>query len=262
MPHLSFRIRAYLHHLREAGTWHDVHSPFVFGLIEHVLRKSSLHVEFTPIERLRIELLKSDRRIHVTDLGAGPKRKSGPERFVRDIASSALKPRKQAELLFRLARYFSPAAVLELGTSFGLTTLYLARGASTGHVHTIEGCPETVAIARHHFDLLNFTNITSVQGSFSERLPQTLRAIDRLDLVFIDGHHAMIPTLKYFEQCLDFTHDNSVLIIDDIHWTPDMEAAWEAIKVHPRVTVTVDLFHMGLVFLRKEQEREHFRLRY
>ena len=41
-----------------------------------------------------------------------------------------------------------------------------------------------------------------------------------------------------------------------------MEEAWAAIKAHTKVTVTIDLFHFGLVFLRKEQQREDFVLRY
>jgi predicted O-methyltransferase YrrM len=86
--------------------------------------------------------------------------------------------------------------------------------------------------------------------------------VDALDLVFIDGHHLKDPTLDYFEQCLGKAHNDSVFILDDIHWSQGMEEAWEQVKHHPRVSVTIDLYTMGLVFLRSEQAREHFRLRY
>jgi predicted O-methyltransferase YrrM len=262
MASLSHHVRAYLHHLRTAGDRHDVHSPFVFALVENVLRKHGPDKEFADIERLRKELLRNRDLIPVTDLGAGSQRANKPERRVRDIARTALKPRRQAQMLFRLARYFKPGVVLELGTSFGISTLYLARAAKNARVHTIEGSPATAAIAQELFRSLHAKNIHSIVGSFNDRLPDLLRVIERLDLVFIDGHHTRPATLDNFGRCLEKAHNDTLFIFDDIHWSPDMEEAWEAIQAHPQVTVTIDLLHMGLVFLRKEQQREHFRLRY
>jgi len=262
MSTLFYHIRAYLRHLRQAGNRHDVHSPFVFALVVDVLRKRGSNRECSDIEQLRKGLLKRDETIHVTDLGAGSQRANTPDRKVSDIARTALKPRAQAETLFRLARYFKPRTILELGTSFGITTLYLTRAARDATVHTIEGSPAIAGIAQKNFARLNATHILPHVGSFRDRLPQVLHVIDRLDMVFIDGHHAKAPTLENFELCLTKAHNDSIFIFDDIHWSPEMEQAWEAIQAHPQVTVTIDLLHMGLVFLRKEQQREHFRLRY
>jgi len=181
---------------------------------------------------------------------------------VADIARTSLKPPKHARTLFRLVRWFQPSRVLELGTSFGISTLYLAMGAEDGTVTTIEGCPQTHRIALGHFERLKQRNIAPVLGSFKARLPQALQGIERLDLAFLDGHHAKEPTLDYFEQCLAYAHNDTVIVLDDIHWSKGMEEAWEAVKAHPRVTVTIDLYDMGLVFLRKEQAPEHFTLRY
>jgi predicted O-methyltransferase YrrM len=262
MSMLPHHARAYLRHLRKAGNRHDVHSPFVYTLILDVLRKKGSDRGCSEIEQLRTELLKRDDVIHVRDLGAGSQRSNSSERKVRDIARTALKPRAQAEMLFRLARYCKPRTMLELGTSLGITTLYLARAASDAAVHTIEGSPAVAAIAKENFTRLGASDIILHTGSFRDRLPELLHDIDRLDLVFIDGHHAKAPTLGNFEQCLVKAHNDSIFILDDIHWSPEMEEAWEAIQTHPLVTVTIDLLHMGLVFLRKEQQREHFRLRY
>lgn len=255
-------LRAYFRHLRLAGNRHDVHSPFVFSLVEKALRKRSGDPHFPDIERLRDLLLKDERTLHITDLGAGSHRSNAAERRVKDIARTALKPRRQAELLHRIVRHFQPGTVLELGTSLGLTTLYLARGTPQGRVFTIEGAPEVHAMAQHNFHAVGQRNIVPLRGSFRDRLPEVLDSMERLDLAFIDGHHAQEPCLRYFEQCLGKAHNDSVFILDDIHWSPGMEAAWEAIMAHPRVTVTIDLFKFGLVFLRTEQQREHFRLRY
>jgi predicted O-methyltransferase YrrM len=256
------QIGSYLGHLVKARNRHGVHSPFVYELISQVLRPSDALPEFDAMERLRDDLLHSEQTIRVNDLGAGSRVFDLPTRNVSDIARTALKSPRQAQVLFRLARYFEVSTVLELGTSFGITTLYLARGAANGTVHTIEGCPQTFRIAQHHFEQLKQRNIEPVLGSFRTRSPEVLHRMERLDLAFIDGHHAKEPTLDYFEQCLAKSHNDTVLVLDDIHWSRGMEEAWTTIKAHPRVTVTIDLYNMGLVFLRSEQAKEHFVLRY
>lgn len=256
------QIGSYLNHLVKARSRHGIHSPFVYRLADQVLRDTGERPGFAAIEQLREELLESDQTIRVNDLGAGSRVLQPPVRRVADMARTALKPPHYAQMLFRLARSFDPGTVLELGTSFGISTLYLAQGAENGTVFTIEGCPQTHHIALHHFDLLKQRNITPLLGSFRARLPEVLRSMDALDLVFIDGHHLKEPTLDYFEQCVVKAHNDSLFILDDIHWSRGMEEAWEEVKRHPRVTVTIDLYSMGLVFFRNEQAPQHFRLRY
>lgn len=256
------RVGSWLNHLVKARTRHGVHSPFVFDLINNVLRNAGEQPEYAAIEALRDELLDSDQTIRVNDLGVGSRKLDLPVRAVSDMARTSLKPARQAQLLFRLVRYFQPRHVLELGTSFGISTLYLAKGAEDGTVHTIEGCPQTLRIAQHNFDSLRQRNINASLGSFRSKLPEALKRMASVDLVFIDGHHAMEPTVDYFEQCLAKAHNGTVFILDDIHWSRGMEEAWEKVKAHPRVTVTIDLYDLGLVFLRMEQAPQHFKLRY
>jgi predicted O-methyltransferase YrrM len=262
MGALWHQVRAYMDHRWHAGNRHDVHSPFVYALVEQALRHRPADPGNADIEALRQRLLRDGSRIPVLDLGAGSHRHNNPERRVRDIARSALKPRRQAAQLQRIARYCKASNVLELGTSLGLTTLYLARAVPQGRVVTIEGSPSIHHLAKQHFTSLGQHNIEALNGSFEERLPDVLAGMDRLDLAFLDGHHTCEATLRYFDLCLDKAGNDSVFILDDIHWSPGMGQAWETVKQHPRVTVTVDLFHYGLVFFRREQQREHFRLRY
>lgn len=256
------RIGSYLGHLVKARTRHGVHSPFVYELVSQVLRPIDDLQEMADVEVMREDLLRSTQTIRVNDLGAGSHVFDLPVRRVADIARVSLKPPKHARMLFRLARYFQPAQVLELGTSFGISTLYLARGAEEGRVTTIEGCPQTFHIAKRHFERSRQSNIHALLGSFQRQLPEALHSMEQLDMAFLDGHHAKAPTLAYFEQCLERSHNDTVIVLDDIHWSRSMEEAWEAIKAHPRVTVTIDIYDMGLAFLRQEQAPEHFTLRY
>ncbi len=256
------RVSSWFAHLVKARNRHGVHSPFVFDLIEHVLRARPALPEHAAIEALRQDLLDSDQEITVNDLGAGSRISDKSVRRVAEMARASLKPARQAQMLQRLARMTDARQVIELGTSFGLTTLYLAQGAENGTVTTIEGCPQVQRIALHHFEQLKQRNIVPVLGSFQRTLPEALHRLGRIDLAFIDGHHAEEPTMAYFEQCLAKSHDATVIVIDDIHWSRGMEAAWARIKAHDRVTVTIDLYDLGLVFLRGGQAKEHFRLRY
>jgi predicted O-methyltransferase YrrM len=157
---------------------------------------------------------------------------------------------------------FSPEHTLELGTSLGITTLYLSLPKQQNQIITLEGCPETAALALANFRRLKRTNIELLSGEFSDTLPLALKKLPRLDLVYFDGNHRKEPTLNYFETCLPQATEDSIFIFDDIHWDPGMESAWEEIKKHHRVSLTIDLFELGLVFFRRGMVKQDFVLKY
>ncbi len=255
MKQPSFLLK-YIKYWFSAKTAHGIHSPFVFELYNEVINKKGNYYSFDKIELLRRKLLISNKEIDVTDLGTG---KSG-KRMLREIAERSAKDKKYCELLFRLAYHFKPNTILELGTSLGISTSYLASANQNAKVITIEGCPNTANEARKNFQSLGLQNIESITGNFDDVLCQL--PIADCQLVFFDGNHKKEPTLKYFSQCLESTHNDSAFIFDDIHWSDEMEEAWEEIKSHPRVSVTIDLFFLGLVFFRKEQAKENFIVRF
>ena len=260
-----YQPTAYLRYRLRSGNAHGLHSPFVYGLYTTVICQKGAFRAYGRIEWRRRKLLKSDKIITVKDFGAGSQvaGAGGTERRVSAIARHAAKPPRLAQLLFRLVNHFQPATVLELGTSLGLTTAYLAMADSRNQVVTFEGCPNTAAVALETFTRLRLRNVRLVEGNLDQTLPAALATLKKpVDFVFFDGNHRREPTLRYFEQCLANAHENSVFVLDDIHWSAEMEQAWEAIKAHPAVTVTVDLFYVGLVFFRKKQPRQDFWLRY
>lgn len=256
------QLFAYFRFWLRSGNAHGLHSPFVFGLYTSVVRHTGQYRAYAAVEERRRQLLASPARISVTDLGAGSHTGAGQQRRVADIARTAAKPRKLAQLLFRLVNYLRPATVLELGASLGLTTAYLAAADSRHRVVTFEGCPNVAAVARETFAALKLHNVEVVEGNLDATLDATLAALGSpVDFVFFDGNHRYEPTLRYFEICLAHRTDNSTFVFDDIHWSEDMERAWETIKAHPEVRLTVDLFFFGLVFFRKNQPKQHFWLR-
>ncbi|MCB0586661.1 MAG: class I SAM-dependent methyltransferase [Phaeodactylibacter sp.] len=249
----------FLQYYWRARTRYDIHSPFVFELVEKTLEDSRTFYAFPIIEGLRNLLLRDDTEVHLTDYGAGSKADGSPRRTVHSLARHTAVSPATGQLLFRLVHFIKPTTLLELGTSLGISTAYQAAAAPRSRFLTIEGCPETATLARQHFEQLNLPNVHLLTGPFREKLPEALRELQRLDYLYLDGDHRLGASLEYFEQCLPYAHSDSVFVIADIHWSNEMEKAWGAIRRHPRVSLSVDLFHIGLLFFRDEQrEREHF----
>lgn len=242
---------------------HGVHSPFVYDFIRKVLIDKRKFYAYDAIEAGRENLLKDKRVLHIEDFGAGSRLKKTNQRTISEIAHSSLKPKKFSQLLFRIINHYAPENILELGTSLGITTAYLASAKENAIVHTMEGSTEVAAIAKSNFESLGLKNIRIITGNFDDTLPAFVEEQERLDLVFVDGNHRLEPTLCYFEKILTKTTENSIIIFDDIHWSEEMEAAWATIQQHCSVTVTIDLFFIGLVFFRKENKvKQHFSIKF
>jgi predicted O-methyltransferase YrrM len=248
----------YLLYRLKAKTRHGVHSPFFYRLVDEVIYDFHAKKVYPEVESIRDELLNDDRMITVTDLGAGSHLNKNLTKRVGDIAKNALKPPKLAQLLYRLVADLQPQNIIELGTCLGTTSIYLQKAAPQAKVYTLEGCPQTAAIAKEGFDKAELTDITLITGNFDDTLSPVIDGLEKLDFVFVDGNHQKGATLKYFEWCLPKVHDDTLLIFDDIYWSEGMKEAWAQIKAHPQVTVTVDLFFIGLVYFRKGQVKEDF----
>lgn len=258
---MFFQIKSYLNFLWNSTNEHGVHSPFVFNLLTKCFYDKKPKPEYQILKNYRKSLLENKNFIEVTDFGAGSKVFKSNKRQISKIAQTAGISPKRAELLFRVTQYFQPKNILEIGTSLGLATSALALGNTNGNVITIEGCPQTGGTAKNQLNKFDCKNVESVISEFesfliSENLNSTI-----FDLIYFDGNHSKKATLTYFETLLSTINNDSVWIFDDIHWSPEMEEAWEIIKNHPKVKVTIDTFQWGFVFFRHEQEKEHFTIR-
>jgi len=256
----------YLHYLFTAsnGRGHGVHSPLVFEFITQVLTDRTAYPHYGRLEAKRRQLLRDPALLQVEDFGAGSRVHPVRNRKVKDIAASSLKPAKYASLLYRMVRHYQPATVLELGTSLGVTAAYLASALPEhGRLITCEGAPAVAAKARSVFQELDLRQIRIVEGNFDETLPALLRELKQVDFAFIDGNHREEPTLAYFHTLLGYTQSRSILVFDDIHWSAGMEAAWKKICEHPAVTLSIDLFFIGIVFLSPDiKVKQSFSIRF
>ncbi len=257
--------KKYVHYFVSAlnGKGHGVHSPFVYRFVRDVLNDKRHFYAYTHVEALRATLLNDKTMVEVQDLGAGSVSGARKKKSISMLARSSSKSPKYGQLLHRISNYFQPAVILELGTSLGISTAYLASGSPHSKLITCEGSEASAAIARKNFARLNLTNIQVKDGHFDHILPGLLQQHPILDLVFIDGNHRKEPTLRYFEMMKPNLNQDSVLIFDDIHWSAEMEAAWETIKADPMVTCTIELFFIGLVFFKPDfKVPQHFIIRF
>jgi predicted O-methyltransferase YrrM len=256
-----FSLFQYFLYLLKAGNQHGLHSPFVYDLYSKVISDEKSYYAYEVVESLRAKLLLSDETIVTKDFGTGqgayPQTKK-----ISFIARRFATKKRYGQLLFRLINYFQPTCVLELGTSLGLATAYMASACRSATVYSLEGCDETAAAASKNLNRIKLNNVTVVTGEFDQTLPSVLYNIPPPDFIFLDGNHRYEATLKYFELCMQKVKPTTVMVFDDIHWSKDMVQAWNKIKSDKRVTVSVDLFRFGLVFFHGGQAKEDFTLRY
>jgi predicted O-methyltransferase YrrM len=257
-------VVGYLKHAVRAQSKYHIHSPFVYGFYQNVLKDEHAYIQYRVVNRLRKELESVSRFIKRKDLGARCKDFPCDQRFVRvkDIVHHSSVTRKKGEFLFRLIHEYKPLSILELGTSLGISTIYFALAAPESKIVTIEGCIDSANLARENFDRTGLKNIHVITGNFEDKLAVALAEMPDPDLVFFDGNHKKEPTLAYFEQCLQHVHPGTIFLFDDIHWSTGMEEAWDIIRQHPQVKVSIDIYHMGIVFFKEELSKEDFTIRF
>jgi predicted O-methyltransferase YrrM len=257
--------KRYLHYYLTAsnGKGHGIHSPFVFDFVKNVLNDKQSYPAYQPIENQRKKLLTDSTIIEVEDFGAGSSAIKTNKRVVAAIAASSLKPKKYAQLLYRMVKYYKPETIIELGTSFGITTAYLASANAASKVYTCEGSAAIASIAKRNLEVLQWNNVQLTVGDFAKTLSPLLSNLNKVNFAFADANHRKEPTLGYFNQLLKYATPSTILVFDDIHWSAEMEEAWAVIKQHPAVTLTIDLFFIGIVFFNADiNHKQHFTVRF
>ena len=256
---MLYQLQSYLKFLIRSGNQHGVHSPFVYNLITKCFYDKKKYNAYPIIEKYRA-VLRNDRDvISITDFGAGSKVFKDNKRPVYAIAKNAGVTKKRQQLLCRLSNYFQPKTILELGTSLGLGTVAMNLGNPSAKITTVEGCTAISAKAQHYFTNFKLENIHLKTSSFNDFFQQ--KTSETFDFVYVDGNHSKEATLRHFKALLPRVNNDTVLIFDDIYWSPEMTAAWRTVISHHQVTVSIDTFQWGFVFFRKEQPKQHFYIR-
>lgn len=257
-----WQISHFLKYHAKAVNQHSIHSPFLFRFVNEVVYSKQFKQEIKPIHTEFKKLCKSSKMLSIRDFGAGSGVNSSKNRSVGDIAKSVSKASKYRSFLFRIMRFKQPEIAIELGSSVGISGLYLAKASPQSKIYSLEGCEQTADFANTLWQNNDLKNIESVLGNFDETLPLLLSKLNLVGLAYIDGNHRLEPTLRYFEWFLPKMSDEGILIFDDIYWSEEMTQAWQKIKAHPASRQTVDLYFFGIVFLDKRLAKQDFVVRY
>jgi predicted O-methyltransferase YrrM len=256
---LLFTVFQYLKYLFKRKDEHSLHSPFLFDFYTQTRAKAqTLH--FPEIETARIAFLQDRTNISPTQLGATSR--LAKNKIVANIARHSLSPNYQNQYFAAIVAQLQPKIVLELGTCLGINAAYLATACPTATIYTMEGNAAIAEQAKTLFQKLHLLSIELMEGTFDELLPPFVAKVQSLDFVFFDGNHRFQPTMDYYELCLKKANPNSVFVFHDIYWSAEMAKAWKTIFSKNEVTLSVDMFHFGLVFFRDNQPKQHFVLKF
>lgn len=226
---------------------HGVHSPLAYRLCEDVFYNEDSFYAFEKLHLVRKKLLINETELEIEDFGAGSKTFISNQRKIKDIAAKGISTAKQAELLFKLLHFFKSETIIELGTSLGLTTCYLASVSSKSTVYSIEGSTTLTQFAKALAKHQNLANIEFISGNFDPQFKHVLERIEKLDFLYVDGNHSYEASKRYFDLALTKKHNHSVFVFDDIYWSKAMTQAWNEIKQHPHVRLSIDTFYFGIL---------------
>ncbi len=265
-----FDIQQYLIYWSKAQGITFLHSPFLYNLYENVIKDDKMYYAFSEIENLRFDFLLNNSEIHVKDLGAGSHILKNNIKKISQITKYSALQSKEGRILFRLVEYLKPNYMIELGTSLGIGTLYLHLGSPHSVFYSVEGCPNVSDFAQKN--IKNFTQkfpktLTNAEklhfevGNIDDILPNLIEKLPQIDFVYLDANHRFEPTMRYFELILPKITQKTVLVFDDIHWSKEMLKAWNEIKKHPKITLAIDLYNMGIVFFDDNLSKEFFVLK-
>ena len=241
---------------------HGIHSPFVFNLIEQSFQKKTEAEILTKIEQIRKTLQKSNTLVKTQSLGSSSKLHSKEKIKTSRLVFFESIPKKYGLLLFNLVSAYKPKIIVELGTGIGLSSLYLAAANPEGSLISFEGNEEKIGIAKEISSKLQLTNIKYIAGNIDLEFEQYLKKVKLVDFLFVDANHTYLAMKNYFNLVLKSINNDSIVVFDDIHWSKEMETAWNEIYTHPSVTVSIDLFRFGIVFFRKESKKQHFVIKF
>lgn len=248
-------VSRYITYYLASKTLKSIQSPTISALISGTLEDDRNYYAFRELEAMRADMLRRDDLIKIVDLGAGSRVSNNTQKSIAQIAKTSLSTAKKAQFLFRLVKYMQPNHILELGTSLGLSALYMHKGCSSAKLTTIEGSPEIAHVAKHYFDIEK-ADISLINSSFDDALNSPALSDNKYEIIYLDGNHTQEATLRYVDMLYGNLSEDSVVVLDDIYWSSGMTKAWKQLKVDKRFNFAIDLYDYGLL-IKKAAEEGH-----
>ncbi len=250
---------AYLKYWLVKEDQYSIQSPLVYDLYDGLLvfAKKSVGKD-SELEEIRKKLLNDREILEIEDFGAGSKKLRSTNRKTSSITKYSTSSRKFS-LLYQYFCSRTPAKIVfELGTCVGINTRYLSI-VTKGQLFTFEG---SYSLWQKAQEFPPPDNIQFIYGNINATLSPTIQEFNPVDFVLIDATHTFLGTLSYFELVIPFIQDSSIVAVADIHWSAEMNAAWEEIKRHPKVVLSLDFYECGILLFDKKYKKGEYILHY
>ena len=235
---------------------HSIQAPFAFQ-VYHALKdcfKTSPGIE--DIERARHQLIKDDAIISGDDFGAGS-RIATPGKL-SSVARFGISSKNDCIMLHTLATVLKAEICIELGTSLGIATAYLAKAPYMKAVYSFEGNTFLYEKSNQLLKSLNVQNTHIIYGNIDNELSPVLEKLDQIDLAIIDANHKQEALLAYYQLLAPKISIKGAMVIDDIRWSTEMYAGWKKILRKPEVTLSMEFLNRGLLFFEKGLQKQHY----
>ena len=237
-----FWIADYLRYLWNSHSRHGTHSPFVYAFTDEVLyqKQDPVCLDLIELERSRY-------------LG------------LNGSYYALIPQRKYLSLVFRMlnwnSTYFSN--FIEIGSSLGCIPSIIQEVDPSVRGITLEPILEKQKLEDSFLPEIHNQQKIELQEKISlEKLQSIVQQIEWLDVVFLNDCWEKLIDQESLDYLIDRLSFGGVLIINrlDAFWS--QRDIWDKLIRHKRVTANIDLFKMGMIFVRKEQQKETFILRY
>lgn len=258
---IIYRIKAFFGFLSYSKTKHAAHSPFLYDFIVSVLENSQNNNSLEKCFNEKKALFQNHSQIEIFDFGTGRAKAHVYTTKVSLQAKRSLKSNREIRQVFNLVAKYKPLQIIELGTSFGITTMAMSLASKESSILSFEGCPNTAEFAKKCFQKHNINEISVVIGNIDEVLDDSLSAIETFDLAIVDANHTYQNTLDYFFMLKFLRNSKSIIIFDDIHWSKNINKAWQEIKADKDVTLTIETWNYGFVFFNSDLSKQDFIIR-
>ena len=258
---ILYRFFEFIKHYIFGGNEHGLHSPFVYELYTKTIQNNEFP-HYDQLEQHYFELISDHHLITNKNPGAGASLHKELRVPIKRLAKHSIKSLPWRQLICRLIEERKPNVIIELGTSFGITTAYIATTCPNAKIYTFEANPTLIELSKDFFKMTGITNIEIIEGNIDETLPLFLQAHPHIDVAYIDANHRFAPTIKYVERIMECVSWKGLIIMDDIYWSYPMTKAWKAISAKKTITVSIDLWQIGLLYFHTGQVKENFKLRF
>jgi predicted O-methyltransferase YrrM len=261
---MTWRILKYIQHqfYRRHRKGHGIHAPYLFEFVHEVVFNASEREVPGKIIHVHRELKKDKSMIPVGKLGATSNVDPSGERSVRSFVQGSSVNEKYGALLHRISHWFRPDMIIELGTGLGISTIYLSSGSPETPLHSIEGNTDRADFAAQLMCKCDLGPVSIHWGEMEEKLEDLMPLLEGRFLAFVDGNHRYEPTVSYVKKLLAKVGEEAVIIMDDIYWSKEMHRAWKEVVSWPGVRVSIDLFHMGILLLRRDLNRDKVKIKF